>query len=136
MNALSLDLRQRIVTATDAGTSQSEVARCFCVSTKTVRRLLQQRRETGTLAAKPRPGRARHISVERHAALAVQMHAHPDASLEEHARLWQQEQAQCISDTTVWRTLRRMNWSHKKRVSTPANATQPDVRSGKSRLST
>ena len=136
MTTLSLDVRQRIVAAIDAGTTQTEVARAFCVSTRTVRRLLKQRRETGTLAAKPRPGRARHIPVAQHEALAAQLRAHPDASLEEHAQLWQQAQAQGISDTTVWRTLRRMHWSHKKRVSTPVSATPPGARSGRRRPST
>lgn len=136
MTTLSLDVRQRVVAALDAGTTQTEVARLFCVSTRTVRRLLKQRRETGTLAAKPRPGRTRHIPVEQHEALAAQLRAHPDASLEEHARLWQQEWVRCVSDTTLWRTLRRMHWSHKKRVSRPVNATLPDARSGKSRPNT
>ena len=121
MNALSLDLRQRLVAAVDAGASRTEAARRFCVSTKTVARLLQQRRASGTLAAKPRPGRQRHISIEQHALVALQMRAQPHASLEEHAAWWQQEQVQSISDTTLWRTLKRMNWSHKKRVSTPVS---------------
>ena len=136
MTTLSLDVRQRMVAAIDGGTTQTEVARTFGVSTRTVRRLLKQRRESGTLTAKPRPGRARHIPVAQHAALAAQLRAHPEASLEEHAQLWQQAQAQEISDTTVWRTLRRMHWSHKKRACTPANATLPDARCGKSRHST
>ena len=50
------------------------------------------------------------------------MRAQPHASVEEHAALWQQEQGHSISDTTLWRTLRRMNWSHKKTVCAPASA--------------
>lgn len=136
MNPFSLDLRQRVVAAIDAGTAQSEVAHAFCVSTRTVRRLLKQRRETGTLSAKPRPGRARHIAVQQHETVAAQLRAHPQATLEEHAQLWQQAQAQPVSDTTMWRTLQRMQWSHKKRVSMPASATSPDVRNGRSKRST
>ena len=132
MNPLSLDLRQRIVAAIDAGTAQSEMAHSFCVSTRTVRRLLKPRRETSTLAAKLQPDRARHIAVEQHEAVAAQLRVHPQVSLEEHARLWHQEQAQHVSDTTMWRTLQRMNRSHKNRVSTPANATSPDASSRKS----
>jgi len=121
MKALSLDLRQRIVSAVDAGTSQGEAARRFCVSTKTVGRLLKQRREEGRLEARPRLGCKRHISAEQHDLMAAQMRSHPHANLEAHAALWQHEQGQSISDTTLWRTLKRMNWSHKKRACTPAS---------------
>jgi transposase len=121
MKALSLDLRQRIVSAVDEGTSQVQAAQRFCVSTRTVGRLLKQRREAGTLAAKPRPGCRRHIAVEQYELIAAQMRAHAHASLEEHVALWQHEQGQSISDTTLWRTLQRMNWSHKKRACTPVS---------------
>lgn len=130
MNALSLDLRRRIVEAVDHGLSQSEAARRFCVSNKTVGRLLRRRRESGSLQAKPRPGAKRRLATEQHAMLAAQMRQHPHQSLQEHARLWQQEQGQSISDTTLWRTLQRMNWSPKKRVSMPKSVTKRRAKSG------
>jgi transposase len=108
MKALSLDLLQRIVSAVDEGTSQVEAAQRFCVSTKPVARLLKQRRERGTLAAKPPLGCKRHIAVEQHELIAAQMRAYPHASLEEPAVLWQQGHAQSISDTTLWHTLQAL----------------------------
>lgn len=114
MNAVSLDLRQRIAAAVDGGLSQSETARRFAVSRMTVVRLMARRRDSGSLQAKPRPGAQRRILPEQHAALAAQMRAHGQLSLEEHTGLWQQEHGQRLSDTTLWRTLKRMNWSHKK----------------------
>ena|SRR5205085_11372317 len=130
MNALSLDLRQRIVSSVDAGMPQAEAARRFCVSSKTVARLLMRRRESGTLAAKARPGRERRVGVERQGLVAVQLRAYPHESLAEHALRWQHEQGQSLSATTLWRTLRRMGWSHKKRVSRPASGTRSRVRPG------
>jgi transposase len=124
MNALSLDLRRRIAAAVDAGLSQSETARRFAVSRMTVVRLMVRRRDTGSLQAKPRPGARRRLEVEQQELLVAQMRAHPQASLEEHACLWQEQQGQSISGTTLWRTLGRMHWSHKKRVSKPANVTK------------
>jgi len=58
MKAFSLDLRQRIVDAYDAkeGTRE-EIARRFGVSLGLVKKLLQQRRATGSISPLPRPGR-------------------------------------------------------------------------------
>jgi transposase len=51
MNTLPLDLRQRIVDAYDAGQgTRDEIAIRFGVSTGMVKKLLQQRRDTGDIA--------------------------------------------------------------------------------------
>lgn len=121
MNALSCDLRRRIVSAVDGGLSQSEAARRYDVSRKTVGRLLVRRQVTGTIQAKPRPGRVRSLCPDQHPLLATQMQAHPNLSVAEHALLWQQETGQRLSATTLWRTLKRMGWSHKKRAFMPPN---------------
>jgi transposase len=56
MNAYSMDLRERVVTACDRGEgTREEVAKRFCVSIAWVYRLLQRRRQTGSIAPKP-PG--------------------------------------------------------------------------------
>ena len=135
MNALSFDLRQRIVAAVDGGVSKSETARRFAVSRSTgsrstVHRLLLQRRESGTLEARSHPGAARRIRADQQAAVAAQMRTHRHASLEEHTRLWREQQGQTVSPSTLWRTLQRMNWSHKKRASVPVSATKRRVKSG------
>src|SRR4051795_4732014 len=51
MRAYSMDLRERIVAAVDAGASQSQAAGRFGVSLRTVERYLARRRVTGSLAA-------------------------------------------------------------------------------------
>ena len=133
MNAVSVDLRHRIAAAVDGGLSQSEAARRFAVSRMTVVRLMARRRHTGSLEAKPRPGATRRISPEQHPALVAQMGAHPQVTLREHAILWQQEHGQSLSQTTLWRTLQRMNWSHKKRekrVCAPVSKTKRRASSG------
>ena len=130
MNALSLDLRQRIVACVERGVSKSETARRFGVSRSTVHRLLAHRQQSGSLEARRHPGAARRLTVEQHEAVAQQMRVHRHATLEEHCRLWQAQQGQAISPSTFWRTLKRMNWSHKKRASVPANATKRRVKSG------
>ena len=57
MKAYSLDLRTRIVEAVDRHVgSQGEVAALFGVSRTWVKKLLRQRRETGSVAPKPHGG--------------------------------------------------------------------------------
>src|SRR3954466_15585617 len=57
MKAYSTDLRQRVVAAYDAreGT-QEQVAARFAVSTSWVRKLLRQRRATGSIEPRPHGG--------------------------------------------------------------------------------
>jgi transposase len=57
MKAYSTDLRQRVVAACDArdGTRQQIAAR-FCVSESWIRKLLRQRRDTGSIEPRPHGG--------------------------------------------------------------------------------
>jgi len=57
MKPLSMDLRERVVAACDAGgETQAEVAERFRVSPSTVRRLLARRAATGSVAPRPHAG--------------------------------------------------------------------------------
>ena len=57
MKAYSIDLRERVVTACDAGgATREQVAARFAVSIRWVRGLLRRRRETGSIAPRPRGG--------------------------------------------------------------------------------
>jgi len=57
MRAYSFDLRQRVAAVCDEGVlSRPEIAELFAVSTAWIRRLLQRRRETSSLAARPHAG--------------------------------------------------------------------------------
>ena len=58
MRPYSMDLRERVAAAIDAGEgSQRQVAKRFRVSVSFVTRLVQRRRDAGTLAPKPHGGR-------------------------------------------------------------------------------
>src|SRR3954447_2036223 len=57
MKPLSMDLRERVVAACDAGgESQAEVAARFSVSPSTIRRLLARRAAAGSVAPLPHAG--------------------------------------------------------------------------------
>jgi transposase len=116
MKAYSIDLRQRVLDAVDAGTPRADVVRLFSISLATLKRWLQQRSQVGHLHAKSLRGLPRRIGVDHHAALVAQLRSAPDASLAEHCRKWQQEQETTVSVATMSRALRRAGWTRKKRT--------------------
>jgi transposase len=109
-----VDLRQRVVAAVERGMPRPQVVTTFGVSLATLKRWLKQYRTTQELRAKSPPGRARAISPEQEVALAAQVTAHPDATLAEQARLWEEAQGQTLSQWTLGRAIRRLAWTRKK----------------------
>ena len=59
--AYSLDLRQRLIDAVEAGSSARSAARRLQVSASTAVKWVQRKRETGSVEAKPIHGRARNL---------------------------------------------------------------------------
>ncbi len=114
MRAYSLDLRQHLIDAVQAGTDKAEVARIFGVSRRTINRYVKQLAATESLAAKPLPGRERRVSVAQHPALEAQLRAHPDATLAEHCAWWAADHGVRCSSATMCRAIRRLGWTRKK----------------------
>src|ERR671911_2987771 len=86
VRAYSMDLRERIVAAVDAGLTQAQAAARFGVSLRTVERYLARRRATGGLAPTeqrhgPEPTQRRQLQ----AWLPGRLDAAADATLAEHA---------------------------------------------------
>ena len=116
MKAYSEDLRERVVTAVDQGMSRREVVRLFGVSEASIKRYLKLRRETGSIAPKTIPGcppRKTGMLQER---LRPQLEAHPDATLEEHCRLWEAQTGVKVSTSTMRRAILRLRWTWKKKT--------------------
>lgn len=85
MKTYSMDLRERVVAACDArdGTRE-EIAARFSVSVRWIRDLLRRRRETGSIAPRPRGGgRARAFDAGADARLRDAVRADDDATLAE-----------------------------------------------------
>lgn len=112
MVAYSIDLRQRVLMALDAGEgSQEQVARRFSVSARWIRKLLAQRAATGSIAPKPKAGgRKRLIQGEHAESLRAAVGQAPDATLEELREAI--GFGGCLM--TVWRSLRRLRITRKK----------------------
>jgi transposase len=129
MKTLSLDLRERIVAAYDAGEStRKEVAARFAVSLGMVKKLLQQRRKVGDIASRHHlAGRKRKILEEHREALRQQVAAKPDMTLGE---LREATGLDC-SLPAIHYTLRDMGLSFKKRRSgQPSRTGQTSSRPG------
>ena len=85
MRAYSMDLRERVVAAVDAGLTQTQAAARFGVSLRTVERYLARRRATGGLAAtEQRHGREPMVRRRLQAWLPDRLEAAADATLAEH----------------------------------------------------
>ena len=123
MKAYSLDLRERVVAACDEGVeTRAEVAERFSVSESWIRRLLQRRRETGSLAPKPRGGgQPPAFDAEAAGRLRQAVAADPDATLKELAVAG----GVACSTSAVDRAPRRLGITRKKSRSGPRNRTVP-----------
>jgi transposase len=88
MKAYSTDLRERVLAACDArdGT-RDQIAKRFSVSESWIRKLLRQRRDTGSIAPRPHGGgRTPAFDAAAGARLREAVRAAADATLEELGR--------------------------------------------------
>ncbi len=130
MRAYSPDLRTKIMAAVDHGMSKSEAARVFGVGLATIKRYAALRREQGTLAPKPHPGRPPLIRPEQQEVLWTQLVAHPDAYLDEQCALWEAHTTVRLSTSAMSRTIRRLGFTRKKGRWVPPSGMRPSGRSG------
>src|SRR5947209_264584 len=130
MKAYSSDLRSKILAAVDGGMSKAAAARLFGISRATIKRYVALRRETGSLDPRPRPGKAPTFSRAYDPLLWAQLDAYPDATLEEHCRLWGEQQGMGVSTATMSRAISRLGWTRKKRRWVPLNGTTSAAVSG------
>jgi transposase len=117
MQAYSVDLRRRIVAALEeAGATIDSVAQRFAVSGASVKRYKRQLHESGTLMAKPWPGRAPKIAPEQQERLQELVASRRDWTLERLCQGWEEETAVGVTVSVMARTLSRLRITHKKRA--------------------
>jgi transposase len=117
MKAYSLDLRTRVVEAVDrGGETQKEVARLFGVSGTFIKKLLRQRRETGSLAPKPHGGgqKAKLAEAAREQVRAYILQTQNDATVSEVHTYVATSLQRSVSRATVGRVLQVLNLPRKK----------------------
>ena len=115
MRAYSLDLRERIVRAVEGGMSKANAARTFQICLNTVKRLVDQHQETGSLAPKPKPGRPRRVGKDKEPELIAMVDAHPDATLAEYCQELASSLGIVVSESTMCRMLQDVRQSRKKK---------------------
>jgi transposase len=125
MGPYSMDLRERIAAAVDHHEgSIRQIARTFRVDPSTITRLLQRRRQTGTLAPKPHGGGPPPALDEGdRRRLDELVRDQPDATLEELKR----RGGFTCSLKTLWHALRRRRLTYKKKSLHADQRDRPDV---------
>ena len=131
MGPYSMDLRERVAAVINEGEgSQRQVAKRFRVSVSFVTRLLQRRRDAGTLAPKPHGGGPRPVlGFPEQVRLAMLIAEHPDATLNQ---LKERGGFACTL-TTIWRTLRRFRLTYKKKTLHARERDDPKVQAKRRR---
>jgi len=121
--AYSMDYRRLVARAFDDGASSAEIADEYGCSESWVRRLIQHRRERGTLEPRSsaRKTSSRICTAQDEQIIRQLIREKPDATLAEVASVL----AKPIHPGTVCRTLARMNLPRKKSPHTPANSSVP-----------
>lgn len=120
----SLDLRERIIEARQAGESKAELARRFLVGYATVCRYIAQWERTGRIGPKPPGGgMPRRIQGDGEGVLRQLLEERPDLTDPELQRLYAQRTSKLVSESTINRTVRRLGLTRKKSHSTPAKGT-------------
>jgi transposase len=125
MQAYSMDLRIRVMSDVDDGMGTNAVASKYRVSADWVRKLKRFRRETGHFG--PRQQRVSHATkLDDHLEQLQQLVAEkPDATLSElRAAL-----GVAVGQSTIWRALRRLQFTFKKKCYMPKSSCGPMSRS-------
>jgi transposase len=126
MNAHSMDLRERVAAAVDRKEgSQRQIAKRFAVPLSFVVRLLQHRKKTGSLEPiQHHAHRPCALDYADRARLRTLVQEHPDATLEEYVAMGPFH----CNPSTLWRTLRRMGMTRKRKTLHAAERDRPDVK--------
>ena len=120
MAPYSMDLRKRVVRAWDAGMDAEGVAAKYEVSRAWVHRLVQRRRETGSIAPRQQTKFRGRVLAGQEARLAALIAAQPDATLAE----LREALPTSAALSTLWREIDRLQLTVKKN-GTRRRATAP-----------
>ena len=111
----SLDLRERALAALAGGMKRSPVCLVFGIHRTTLGRWVK-RQQAGTLAPVALPGPQPVLLALDEEVLLAQLQEHPDATIDEHLRLWQGADRKSVSRATLGRAILRVHWTRKKRA--------------------
>ena len=130
---LSMDLRERVVAAYEAGEGSLEsVATTFRIGSATLKRLVARKRKTGSLEADKAPnGFPPKLEGERLEALLKLSNERPDLTTQELTDELNKVLDVTVSRSGVMRALTKLGLTRKKKRSEPPSGTARTSRSGK-----
>lgn len=125
MQAYSLDLRERVVAAYEKGNeSIAEIAAQFSVGETFLKKMLRQKRQTGSLMRLPHRAGAKKVLQKTHRQwLMKQIKEQPDATLVELQANLLGQKGVFVSPATLSRELQQLRLPRKKNHSSPKSAT-------------
>jgi transposase len=123
--AYGQDLRDRVFALFDGGASVGQVAQQLLVSVSYVSKVLSRRRLTGELSARPQRCQVPLKLAPLHAAIATQVTAKPDATIDELRRWLAATHGVTASKGLMVKTLATLNLTHKKRQFMPPSRLDP-----------
>jgi transposase len=112
---LSIDLRERVVSAVDGGLSRRAAAERFGVAVSTAIKWMARWRRTGDVRPRPQGGDKRSQRIEAHAAdVLAWVEATPDMTLAEIASRLEETHGPRVAPSSIWRLLDRHGLTVKK----------------------
>lgn len=125
MKPYSKDLREKVLTAVDRREATiTQIAETFGVTRRWIHKLLRQREKTGRIDPRPHSGGASpkvDEAAQRRLRRAVE--EKPDATLEELRDAAELD----VDPVTVWRWLRRLDMTRKKKVRRASERNEPEI---------
>ena len=114
MKPYSLDLRERVVKAIENGDSSvTKVAQRFAVSKSCVEKWVKQKRTQGHVVPRKQGGSLSRVMAYREQVVAIYQKK-PDATLAEYCELLADATGLWVSQSTLCRSLQRLNLPRKK----------------------
>jgi len=121
---LSLDLRQRVIAAIEAGLSCRAAASRFGIAPSAAVKWHRRWRDTGSVAPQAQGGDTRSGRIEAVGrAILSMVEETPDITLVEIVKRLEREHGERFAPSTVHRFFRRHGWSFKKSPPTPPSRT-------------
>ena len=113
--SLSIDLRERLISAVEDGMSRRSAAKRFGVAASTAIKWMDQWRRTGDVRPRPQGGDFRSHRIEVHAeGILALIEESPDITLGEIAVYLDETHGVEVSPSSVWRLLDRHGMTFKK----------------------
>ena len=112
---LSIDLRERLISAVEGGMSRRSAAQRFGIAASTAIKWVDQWRRTGDVGPRPQGGDYRSQRIEAHAGeILALIEETPDITLSEIAGHLDAAHGLKVAQSTVWRLLDRRDMTFKK----------------------